>query len=118
MSTSHSVAQVVAQTAAELDDAFEIADPVPSNVYFLHARRPAKATPTTLAECVPLIAVAAEFIRHGPHDCSIAAVETYRARALELLGDVKPVIERRARLTLDEWAADMMAQPEIARSLT
>jgi hypothetical protein len=118
MSTSYSVAQVVAQTAAELDDAFEIADPTPSNVYFLHARRPAKPRPTTLAECVPLIAVASEFVRHGPHECSIAAVELYRARALELLADVKPVIERRAGLTLDEWAEAMIAQPEIARSLT
>jgi hypothetical protein len=118
MSTSYSVAQVIAQTAAELDDAFEIADPTPSNVYFLDARRPAKATPTTLAECVPLMAVAAEFVRRGPNDLSIAAVEAYRAKALELLADVKPVIERRAQLSFDEWAADMIAQPQIARSLT
>jgi hypothetical protein len=118
MSTSHSVAQVVAQTAAELDDAFEIGDPVPSNVYFLHARRPAKPRPTTIAECVPLVAVAAEFVRRGPDDLSIAAVEAYRAKALELLADVKPVIESRARLSLDDWAADMIAQPTIARSLT
>jgi hypothetical protein len=118
MSTSNSVAQVVAQTAAELDDAFEIADPVPSNVYFLHARRPAKPKPTTLTECVPLLAVTAEFIRRGPGDVSIAAVEAYRTRAMELLADVKPIIESRARLTLDDWAADLLAQPEIARSFT
>jgi len=111
MSTSHSVAQVIAQTAAELDDAFEIADPVPSNVYFLHARRPAKPTPTTLAECVPLMSVAAEFVRRGPNELTIAAVEAYRAKALELLADVKPVIERRARLTFDEWAAAAIAGP-------
>jgi hypothetical protein len=118
MSTSHSVAQVIAQTAAELDDAFEIADPVPGNVYFLHARRPVKPTPTTLAECVPLLAVAVEYIRRGPNDLTIEAVEAYRTKAMELLADVKPVIECRARLTLDDWAADMIAQPEIARSLT
>jgi hypothetical protein len=118
MSTSNSVAQVIAQTAAELDDAFEIADPAPSNVYFLHQRRPAMATPKTLAECVPLMTVAAEFIRRGPNDLSIAGVEAYRAKALELLANVKPVVERRAQLTFDEWAADMTAQPEIARSLT
>jgi hypothetical protein len=118
MSTSHSVAQVVAQTAAELDDAFEIAEPVPSNVYFLHERRPAKPRPKTIAECVPLMAVAAEFVRRGPDDLSIAAVEAYRAKALALLTDVKPVIENRARLTLDDWAAEMSAQPAIARSLT
>jgi hypothetical protein len=34
------------------------------------------------------------------------------------LADVKPVIESRARLSLDDWAADMIAQPTIARSLT
>src|SRR5712691_5674248 len=118
MSTSHSVAQVVAQTAAELDDAFEIGEPVASNVYFLHARRPVKPTPTTLAECVPLLAVAVEFIRRGPSDLTIQGVETYRTKAMELLADVKPVIETRARLTLDDWAADMIARAEIARSLT
>jgi hypothetical protein len=118
MSTSHSVAQVVAQTAAELDDTFEIADPVASNVYFLNTRRPVKPKPGTLAECVPLVAVAVEFIRRGPNDMTIEAVEAYRTKAMALLADVKPVIESRAQLTLDEWAADMIAQPEIARSLS
>jgi hypothetical protein len=118
MSTSHSVAQVVAQTAAELDDAFEISDPVASNVYFLHARRPAKPHPTTLAECVPLLSIAVEFVRRGPNDMTIEAVEAYRTKAMELLADVKPVIESRAQLTLDDWAADMIARPEIARTIT
>ena len=117
MSTSDSVAQVIAQTAAELDDAFEIADPAPSNVYFLHKRRPAMATPKTLAECVPLMTVAAEFIRRGPNDLSISGIEAYRAKALELLTEVKPVIETRAKLSLDDWAAAVIAQTPIPRNI-
>ena len=117
MSTSDSVAQVVAQTAAELDDAFELPHPLPSNVYVLHPRRPAKPRPKTISECVPLVAVAAEFLRRGPDDLSIAGVETYRAKALELLSDVKPVIESRAGMTLDEWAAAVIADPSIGRSI-
>jgi hypothetical protein len=118
MSTSDSVAQVVAQTAAELDDAYELPNPLPSNVYVLHPRRPAKPRPKTISECVPLMAVAAEFLRRGPDDLSIASVEAYRAKAIELLSEVKPVIESRAGMTLEEWAADVIAQPGIARTLT
>ncbi|MBV9426272.1 MAG: hypothetical protein JO084_00930 [Bradyrhizobiaceae bacterium] len=118
MSTSHSVAQVVAQTAADLDDAFGLPQPLPSNVYVLHPRRQAKPRPKTITECVPLMAVAAEFLNRGPDDLSIASVEAYRAKAIELLSEVKPVIERQAKMTLDEWAADVIAQPEIARTLT
>jgi hypothetical protein len=118
MSTSHSVAQVVAQTAAELDDAFGLPQPLPSNVYVLHPRRPAKPRPKTITECVPLMAVAAEFLNRGPDDLSIASVEAYRTKAIELLSEVKPVIERQAGVTLDEWAAEVAAQPEIARTLT
>jgi hypothetical protein len=118
MSTAHSVAQVVAQTAAELDDAFDISDPVLGNVYFLHARRPVKPKPTTLAECVPLLTIAIEFVRRGPDDLTIEAIEAYRTKAMALLADVKPVIETRANLSLEDWAAAMIVQPEIARSLT
>jgi hypothetical protein len=114
---SNSVAQVIAQTAAELDDAFELPDPLPSNVYLLRPRQPAKAQPTTIAECVPLMAVAAEFVRRGPDDLSIAGVEAYRAKALELLTEVKPVIETRAKLSLNDWAAAVIASTPIGRSI-
>jgi len=117
MSPSDSVAQVIAQTAAELEDAFELPDPLPSNVYFLHPRRPAKPRPKTIVECVPLMAVAAELVRRGPDDLTIAGVEAYRTKALELLAEVKPVIENRANLTLDDWADAMIAQPGVARSI-
>jgi len=117
MSTSDSVAQVVAQTAAELDDAFGPPDPLPSNVYVLHPRRPAKPRPKTISECVPLMAVAAEFLNRGPNDLSIAGIEAYRAKALELLSEVKPVIESRAGMSFDDWAAAVIANPGIARSI-
>jgi len=117
MTTSNSVAQIIAQTAAELEDAFELPDPLPSNVYLLRPRRPAKALPTTIAECVPLMAVATEFLRRGPDDVSIAGVEAYRTKALELLTEVKPVIETRAKLSLDDWAAAVIAQTPVGRSI-
>jgi len=117
MTTSNSVAQIIAQTAAELEDAFELPDPLPSNVYLLRPRQPTKARPTTIAECVPLMAVATEFLRRGPDDVSIGSVEAYRAKALELLTEVKPVIETRAKLSLDDWAAAVIARTPIDRSI-
>src|ERR1700741_634618 len=117
MSSSDSVAKVIAQTAAELDDAFELPDPLPSNVYLLRPRQPAKAQPTTIAECVPLMAVATEFLRRGPEDVSIAGVEAYRAKALELLTEVKPVIETRAKLSLDGGAAAVIASTPVGRNI-
>jgi hypothetical protein len=117
MTTSNSVAQIIAQTAAELEDAFELPDPLPSNVYRLRPRPPTKAQPTTIAECVPLMAVATEFLRRGPKDVSIAGVEAYRAKALELLTEVKPVIETRAKLSLDDWAAAVIASTPVGRNI-
>jgi hypothetical protein len=117
MTTSKSVAQIIAQTAAELDDAFELPDPLPSNVYLLRPRQAAKARPTTIAECVPLMAVATEFLRRGPDDVSIGGVEAYRTKALELLTEVKPVIETRAKLSLEDWAAAVIAQTPIPRNI-
>src|ERR1043165_2093817 len=117
MTTSNSVPQISAQTAAELDDAFELPDPLPSNVYRLRPRQPAKARPTTIAECVPLMAVATEFLRRGPDGGGIAGVEPYRTRPLELPTGVKPVIETRAKLSLDDWAAAVIAQTPIPRNI-
>ena len=117
MTTSNSVAQIIAETAAELEDAFELPDPLPSNVYRLRPRQASKARPTTIAECVPLMAVATEFLRRGPDDVSIAGVEAYRTKALELLTEVKPVIETRAKLSLEDWAAAVIAQTPIPRNI-
>ena len=117
MSTSNSVAQIIAQTAAELDEAFELPDPLPKNVYLLRPRQATKARPTTIAECVPLMAVASEFLRRGPDEVSIGGVEAYRAKALELLTEVKPVIENRAGLSLEDWAAAVIANTPIGRNI-
>ena len=117
MTTSNSVAQIIAETAAELDDAFELPDPLPSNVFRLRPRQPTKARPTTIAECVPLMAVATEFLRRGPEDVSISGVEAYRTKALELLTEVKPVIENRAGMSLEDWAAAVIANTPIGRNI-
>lgn len=57
----------------------------------------------TLSECVPLIAMALEFINRGPAALTVEAVEKYRLGAATLLEAVRPVIEREADLTLGEW---------------
>jgi len=44
-------------------------------------------------------------------------VETYRAKALELLTEVKPVIETRAKVNLDDWVASVIAQTPIGRNI-
>lgn len=58
----------------------------------------------TLAECVPLIAMALEYINRGPAALTVDAVEKYRLGAAKILEHVRPVIEREADLTLGEWA--------------
>jgi hypothetical protein len=68
-----------------------------------HDQLPGTAS-ATLAECVPLIAMALEYISRGPASLSVDAVETYRLGAVKILEHVRPVIEREADLTLGEWA--------------
>ena len=63
------------------------------------------------------MAVATEFLRRGPDELSIGGVETYRAKALELLTEVKPVIETRAKLSLDDWAAAVILRTPIPRDI-
>ena len=58
----------------------------------------------TLAECVPLLAIALEYVSRGPASLSVDAVEKYRLGAVKLLEHLRPVIEREADLTLGEWA--------------
>jgi hypothetical protein len=60
-------------------------------------------TSATLAECVPLIAIALEFVGRGPSALTVDAVEKYRLGAVELLERMRPVIEREADLTFGEW---------------
>jgi hypothetical protein len=58
----------------------------------------------TLSECVPLLAIALEYVSRGPASLSVDAVEKYRLGAVKLLEHLRPVIEREADLTLGEWA--------------
>jgi hypothetical protein len=57
----------------------------------------------SLAECVPLIAIALEYIGRGPAALTVDAVEKYRLGAVKILEQVRPVIEREADLSLGEW---------------
>src|SRR5438309_2117244 len=115
MSPSNSVAQIIAQTAAELEDAFELPDPLPSNVYLLRPRRPAKALPTTIAECVQLMAIALELINRGPTTISIEGVESFRTKVLHLLSQIRPVIEHEAKVSLADWTDRLAAEPQVQR---
>jgi hypothetical protein len=57
----------------------------------------------TLAECVPLLAIALEYIGRGPAALTVDAVERYRLGAVKILEHLTPVIEREADLSLGEW---------------
>jgi hypothetical protein len=57
----------------------------------------------TLAECVPLLAIALEYIGRGPAALTVDAVEKYRLGAVKILEHLRPVIEREADLSLGQW---------------
>jgi hypothetical protein len=80
------------QLIEHLTDAFERSgDGLPSG------------TSATLAECVPLIAIALEYVGRGPAALTVDAVEQYRLGAVKILEHLRPVIEREADLTFGEW---------------
>jgi hypothetical protein len=74
-----------------------------TDAYDLAATRLARSRTATLAECVPLLDVALEFIDRGPAELTIEAIEAYRERAIRLLENMRPVIERQAKATLAAW---------------
>ena len=51
----------------------------------------------TLADCVPWLEIALDFIDRGPSGLSIEAIERYRGSVIEILEHVRPVVEREAR---------------------
>ena len=57
----------------------------------------------TLSDCVPLIAIALEYVSRGPAALTVDAIEKYRLGAVQLLEHLRPVIEREADLTFGEW---------------
>ena len=71
--------------------------------YDLAAARLARSKATTVAECVPLLDVALDFIDRGPAELTIEAIEAYRESAIRLLENMRPVIERQAKATLAAW---------------
>ena len=74
------------------EDAFDVA-----------ATRLGRGKTTTLAECVPLLAIALELIDRGPAELTIEAVEAYRENAIRILENVRPVVERQAKTMLTDW---------------
>ena len=74
-----------------------------TDAYDLAAARLVRSKTSTLAECVPLLDVALDFIDRGPAELTIEAVETYRESAIRLLENMRPVIERQAKATLAAW---------------
>jgi hypothetical protein len=63
----------------------------------------------TLAECVPLLAVAMELIDRGPSALTIEGVESYRTKVMKLLAYIRPVVESEASLTLANWTRQIAA---------
>lgn len=98
MSTLNRVTQIV----DELTDAFElVAEDLPTaEVIPLHGHR--QGTPS-LSECIPLLAIALEFVDRGPAALTVEAVESYRANAKRLLQHLRPAIEQEARMTIEDW---------------
>jgi hypothetical protein len=74
-----------------------------TDAYDVAATRLARSKTTTLVECVPLLDVALEFIDRGPAELTIEAIEAYREKAIRLLENMRPVIERQAKATLAAW---------------
>ena len=73
------------------------------DVYDVAAAGLGRTKTTTLAECVPLLAIALELIDRGPAELTIEAVESYRENAIRILENVRPVIERQAKSMLSDW---------------
>lgn len=102
----------VMQIVDELTDAFErVATEFPSaEIIPLHE---AKAESASLSECVPLLAIALEFVDRGPAALTVEAVESYRENAKRLLQHLRPAIEREARMTIADWASTFRDRAEL-----
>ena len=74
-----------------------------TDAYDVAATRFTRSKTTTIAECVPLLDVALDFIDRGPAELTIEAIESYRESAIRILENMRPVIERQAKATLAAW---------------
>jgi len=52
----------------------------------------------TLADCVPWLEIAMDFIDRGPQGITIEAVERYRRNLMEIIEHIRTAVEREARL--------------------
>jgi hypothetical protein len=109
-----STTQATAQFVARLTDAFEFlmdgkAQPSP-----LAALQEAAggSDSSSIAECVPLIAIALELISRGPTTLSIEGVEDFRTKVMHLLSHIRPVIEQEAKMSLADWTNKLIAEPQ------
>jgi hypothetical protein len=64
---------------------------------------------TTIADCVPLLAIAMELIDRGPAALTIEGVESYRMKVMRLLEHIQPVVKHEANLTLANWTNQLLA---------
>jgi hypothetical protein len=64
---------------------------------------------TTIADCVPLLAIAMELIDRGPAALTIEGVESYRVKVMRLLEHIQPVVKHEANLTLANWTNQLLA---------
>jgi hypothetical protein len=69
----------------------------------------------SIAECVPLMAIALELINRGPTTISIEGVESFRTKVLHLLSHIRPVIEHEAKVSLADWTDRLAAEPQVQR---
>jgi hypothetical protein len=108
MSTSQATTQLIAR----LTDAFEfLMDGKAQNVAFDEGAD----APATIADCVPLMAIALELIGRGPTSISVEGVENYRAKVMHLLAQIRPVIEQEAKTSLADWTRRLAAEPQYRR---
>ena len=68
---------------------------------------PCNSGPVSMPECVPLLAVALELISRGPAALTTAAVEHYRASAMNLLKPIRPALEQESRRRLASWTSEL-----------
>ncbi len=101
-----STPQATGQLIARLADAYEMIAHEPLDAMDGPG---GAAPPATLAECVPLLAIAMELIDRGPGALTIEGVEDYRTKVMTLLDHIRPAVESQASLTLANWTSQLLA---------
>jgi hypothetical protein len=109
--------QSATQLVARLADAFEFMmdGKAESSPLALLQDSVETAQAPSIAECVPLIAIALELINRGPTTISIEGVEDFRTKVLHLLSHIRPVIEHEAKMSLADWTNKLVAEPQQQR---